>query len=272
MGAIAPPGVRNLAARVPFSRYHSVASWLLWGSERISWRGVTITVNPGTILGYYTYLFGSYAQAEIDMLIKLSADGPLLADVGANAGLITLAVAHACPLLSVVAFEPSHEVLPLLHANLQQNPTLRDRITVVAEAVGNQVGTAAFLPSASSENPEIGQLASEPSVGYSVPITTLDAFFQGRTPPYVVKIDVEGAELQVLHGMSALWAAGHPRAMLIETHGFMFGSGAAEHNAALIALLRAGGWRIEILHPAGWAPLSGGLGAIPHVQLLAQRP
>lgn len=56
--------LRRAAERVPFSRFHRLASWLFWGREAIRWRGVRVIVNPGEVHGYYAY-FLDYASEEI---------------------------------------------------------------------------------------------------------------------------------------------------------------------------------------------------------------
>lgn len=268
---LAPAPLRALLARVPFSRYHGVARWLLRGAEEIGWRGVRVAVDPGTVMGYHVYMLDAYGQEEIDALIGLCRGASLFADLGANAGLVSLALARACPGLRVVAFEPDRQIAAAFRANLARNPDLAPRLSLVEQAVGAAVGESWFSPSASAENPEIGRLDAAGAGRYAVPVTSLDAHFAGGPAPDVVKIDVEGGELAALRGMAGLWAAGAPRAMLVECHGYL-AADAAAFNAELVGLLCAARWSLARLEGGVWRPLAAGLGAAPRAHLLATRP
>jgi FkbM family methyltransferase len=271
--SIPSDSIKALAHLVPFSRFHNIASRLLWGEEIIDWRGVTIEVNPGHVLGYYAYFFGDYASAEIDKLMELCQQAHVFVDVGANAGLFSLALTHACPTLSAYAFEPNREVIANLRANLDRNRYLAKRIHVVEKAVGEVNGTGEFAPSPHVANPEVGRLASshDQARSYDVPVVCLDSFFEMGPEPEVIKIDVEGAELQVLRGMTGLFTGGFPKALLVETHGLYFGAAAAEFNSQIVSELETGGFRLARLQSGTWVPLAEPLGAVSRSHLLALR-
>ncbi len=265
--------VKALAYRVPFSRFHKVARWLLWGEEVIDWRGVEVKVNPGLLLEYYAYFFGDYATAEIDKLIELCRHTRLFIDVGANAGLFSLAGAHACPTVSVVGFEPDRDMAARLRRNLARNGHLAERVRLVEKAVGDVDGSARFLPSTHPENPGLGRLAgcSEDGRGYEVPVVRLDSFLEGGGRPDVVKIDVEGGELRVLRGMAGLFAMGRPRAILVETHGFCFGAGAAAFTSDVVRELERAGFSVSYLRGWAWPALSDPSELSAHCHLLGVR-
>ena len=136
--------------------------------------------------------------------------GELCFDVGANRGNRTkvfLALgAH------VVAVEPQGACADVLTAAYGRHP----RVTVVRAALGAREGEAEMhiadndvlsslspdwmrAVKASGRFPDEGWTASE-----RVPLTTLDALASRYGAPKFVKIDVEGYELEVLCGMSAL--------------------------------------------------------------------
>lgn len=56
-----------------------------------------------------------------------------------------------------------------------------------------------------------------PSAGGDCPCVSVDDFFAGKTPPDILKLDVEGAELEVLRGAEKLVSA-HPPLMLISIY------------------------------------------------------
>jgi hypothetical protein len=99
----------------------------------------------------------------------------------------------------------------------------------------------------------------------------LDSFFQNRDQPDVVKIDVEGAELQVIRGMTGLFTHGFPKAILVETHAFYFGDEAAEFNSQVVAELRRGGFTLARLQNDRWVPLRNPLELNARSHLLALR-
>lgn len=255
----APGSVQRLATRVPFSRFNKIASRLLWGEETITWRGNRVVANAGEVHGYFLYFFGTYAGPEIEALCDACAGASTFVDVGANHGLVSLALARRHPQLEVWAFEPDKPAFGRFQRNLVLNPDLAGRIHPFESAVGDRVGAAAFhRPDA--QNPEVGSLlsASTPENTVEVAITTLDAFFaeRGRGPD-VVKIDVEGAELQVLRGMRRLFAAGAPRTLLIEVHSFMFGDGAPAFQAEVRQVLETAGYGLWRFDEAGELLRSG---------------
>jgi hypothetical protein len=68
----------------------------------------------------------------------------------------------------------------------------------------------------------------------------------------VIKIDVEGGELDALAGV---WtAAAHPHGLVIETHAFR-ASDPDAFNRALVGDLRAHGYAVDHLRRGVWTPL-----------------
>lgn len=141
---------------------------------------------------------GSYERKKQQVVIEVLRPHMHALDIGAQAGFYTLAFARRIE--SVWAFEPS----PFNAANLRFHVEV-NRLTNVCVremAVGDKVGKAAFD---AGPNALMGRLAE--SGALVVPVMTLDALVaQGMRPPDLVKIDVEGAELAVLHGARDLLA------------------------------------------------------------------
>lgn len=138
-------------------------------------------------------------RRHLDVLIA-STVGPneLCVDVGANVGSVTRTITRVAPDIRHVLVEP----LPDLAARLADEfPTCE----VHAVALSDHEGSVDFTrnldrPTRSGIDP--GQTkAGQRTEQITVPITTLDALLAGRNPCFV-KIDVEGAELDVLRGAS----------------------------------------------------------------------
>lgn len=273
---VSPEPLRRAAARVPFSRYHTVASELFRGEEVICWRGLRIKLNPGEVHGYYPYFLGDYSGSEIDQIIRECRRGPVVvADVGANIGLTSLALARACPEIQVFAFEPSPAVAARFQENLDLNPELARRVRLVRQAVDSRDGTACFQPSPAQDNSGIGRVvtgAAQPGA-CEVPAVRLDTFFAGvGQDPTVVKIDVEGHELSVLEGMAGLFARGVPQVLFVEVHGFYHGEFAGTFNRKVRSLLEGAGYELYELDGAGWRRCPAAQEWPNRLHVLALRP
>ncbi len=166
--------------------------------------------------------------------------GDLFLDVGAATGAMTVPIALGLPGVKIVAFEPNRTARKVLNDTLAVNKV--HGVEVVDAAVSNATGSVQFaefryddsgncnfLPEASTidtSKVHEGNVASR----YDVPVTTLDAFFAGRTDGKsvkVVKIDVEGFEVHVLDGALGFLKAFAP-AISIDIHADPFGDGTTE--------------------------------------------
>jgi FkbM family methyltransferase len=127
----------------------------------------------------------------------LPRDGVFL-DVGANAGLHTLAIAaHVADGGAVIAFEPHPSNHELLVHNLQQN-RLRH---VVAENCGLAEADAVLTGNGCSSGGN-WSLASRGDYRFEVRLVRLDDYLRDHPLPRLdlMKVDVEGAEVRVLRG------------------------------------------------------------------------
>lgn len=150
-----------------------------------------------------------------DVLRRLIQPGMVVADVGANIGLLTLVMAwSAGPGGKVIAFEP--EAIP--RANLEKMKHLNGLawVEVRDQAVGEKPGQLTFHVSDIIGHSSLYALPeTEGSREIQVEVVRLDdVAAKGRMD--VVKIDVEGAELDVLAGMSGLIAKNPDLAIVAE--------------------------------------------------------
>lgn len=150
-----------------------------------------------------------------EVLRRLIRPGMVVADVGANIGLLTLVMAWATgPSGQVIAFEP--EAVP--RANLEKMRHLNGLswVEVRDQAVGARAGQLTFHVSDIIGHSSLYALPeTEGSREIQVEVVRLDAVApKGRMD--VVKIDVEGAELDVLAGMSGLIANNKDLAIVAE--------------------------------------------------------
>lgn len=132
--------------------------------------------------------------------------GMTAVDVGANIGGLTLVMARSVgPQGRVIAVEPGPQSLRWLRRNVARNGA--ENVIVVDAAAGARTERRSFNV---EENLVLGSFYAHPWVqwGWTVDVhqTTLDQL----APDVVdlVKIDVEGAELEVLQGAPRLLASG----------------------------------------------------------------
>lgn len=144
--------------------------------------------------------------------------GAVILDVGANVGAYTLLFAMwSGPAGRVFAFEPAPAARAGLRLHLDLNG-VADRVETIAAAAAAHVGSARFRIDGASGGNALMDAASAAGPAIEVETTTLDAFCRARKlRPDVVKIDVEGAELDVLRGARDVLARPEIRAF-IELH------------------------------------------------------
>lgn len=176
--------------------------------------------------------------------------GGVFWDVGANIGLMSLyADRIAGPAGAVVAFEPSPGVLQQLRANVGNT-----RIEVLPYGIGNEDGERKFAAQGTSSSASFHKVVTAINEGYSlgqaivevqVTIRKLDTVLDGRKPPILLKIDIEGFELEAIKGADRLLSQHHPK-LLIEVHPMQLGmSGGNEQE--LFARLDAIGYTRSII-------------------------
>ena len=165
----------------------------------------------------------------------------VVADVGANVGLYSIACARRVPRGHVWAIEPDPRNATLLRRHAELNE-VADRITVVQAAAGAESGSIGFaalgIPQAYVEGVQSSDITP-----IRVPLVRLD-----ETVPQadVIKIDVEGYEGQVLDGSTGLLDDGarRPRLLVLEVH-LDFLPAAGWSRERLRTLLRDHGYRID---------------------------
>jgi len=186
---------------------------------RFPYYGTTIHFRPGSMLFKVACEQGVYESANLDLLVGLAKPGYWHFDIGGNIGLMAAPILAQVPGCHVVSFEPSANVLPYLQRTVAQSP-FADRWIVIPKAVGAQVGTVKFNLNAPGHSPYDGIRAthrvSTRQSEVEVALTTIDREWHAHDTPHVsaIKIDVEGAELDVLRGARECLAAERPTVMV----------------------------------------------------------
>lgn len=169
------------------------------GAWFIDERGLHWKFDPeiwGSTLGAAT---GSEHEAtEIDAVCKLLDSASVVVDIGANIGTFALPVTQATN-ARVIAVEPVRSTFSLLNANVRRNRA-GDLVTTVQSALGDVAGEVVITTGAQSANYVLmGQTAAR--VGEErVPVITLDGLLECESRIDLIKVDVEGLELNVMRG------------------------------------------------------------------------
>lgn len=164
------------------------------------------------------HLFGEYEPAESRLLVDLARDARLAFDVGANVGYTSVLMARAMrhPEAEIHAFEPDPENFAVLRENLRRQEV--DRVVANASALSSAPGTASLH--LSTENFGDHTLAPAPDRrSIDVLLDTFDRYYDANCRPRavdLVKIDVQGHELDVLRGMQEALREGRIRHVLFE--------------------------------------------------------
>jgi FkbM family methyltransferase len=155
---------------------------------------------------------------EYEAFRQVVRSGTTALDVGANLGGYTVLLAHwVGPGGRVHAFEPAPGARAGLCRHLAMNG-VADRVSVHAEALSAGTGTARFQAVGIQGDNRL--MPGGTAGGIEIRTTSIDEFcaIEGVRPGFI-KLDVEGAELDVLKGARAtIAAAGDALELYVEMH------------------------------------------------------
>ena len=144
--------------------------------------------------------YGEYSESEVEVFRAVVKPGDVVMDVGANMGTHTLALARLVGKHGyVIAFEPQAIVFQTLCANMALNSIENaDCINAVVTNVGGYARLPRF--DYTKEGNFGGVKIKDFDFGAQVPNLTLDNAFPHPSKLSLIKIDVEGMELEVILG------------------------------------------------------------------------
>lgn len=144
------------------------------------------------------FLLGSYERHMQDQLARFIRPGDVVFDVGAHAGFHSL----LCGLLvggagRVFAFEPNPSNVASIRRQMKANPQLP--LSIVPYAASSTVRVVKLDISRGSER---GRIAEHPEKFVEAEAVTVDLLMANGEvlPPQLMKIDVEGHDIEVIKG------------------------------------------------------------------------
>ncbi len=167
-------------------------------------------VAPGT----FSYLLGNHEKRESDLFVKAISEGDIVFDIGAYVGYYTLLASKSVgPRGRVIAFEPLPKNIQLLRKNLELNRV--QNVQIEEAAVAEEEGSALLSYGRTQSS---GSLASTGDI--EVRKVSLDAMIENKVVPVpdLIKIDINGGELEALRGAQRLLAS-HDIQLFLSTHG-----------------------------------------------------
>jgi len=196
-------------------------------------------------------LLGRYEADEIAFVRRHLRSGDVAADVGAHIGFFTMQMASVVGASGhVFAFEPLAANADLFERSLAEN-RYGDRVTFARAAVGARGGTATLtfppetLNSGGAYLLRDGTAPLHGNLAAPIPIVALDDVVT-RRPVRFIKIDVEGAEPQVLRGARRLLREDRPT-ILSELHPTQLDRASGTSAAAFLREIGELGYRAHYL-------------------------
>ncbi|WP_233737972.1 FkbM family methyltransferase [Halocatena pleomorpha] len=252
----------NTASRLT-DRYNALSplNELYWAVDtaycltRVALCGGLMTVR----IGEEPIRFGVSTRSEYRRTTDLGGERPVIEallaelrgsetvwDIGACIGTYTCPVASTLTTGSVVGFEPESTNRSRLRRNLERN-TLTTDWTVSSIALSDHDGACTLSSEFVAAGAGHHYLSSVPN-GSTVETKRGDSLIkdEGYTPPDVIKIDVQGAELCVLRGLRGVLT--EVRSLYLEVHPSKcrrYGTTAEE----IEAFLTKAGFSITVLGP-----------------------
>lgn len=200
-----------------------------------------VRIKSGPLKGYKwivptcsAFIIGNYEQEKTNIVVKNTAPGDIVFDVGAHVGYYSLMMAKlAGEDGRVYSFEPRPLNNEFLRKHISANKV--KNVEVVDKAISDIVGTLKFN---SNTGTGTGQLSETGNI--EVNSTSIDTLIsEGKPMPNLIKIDVEGGEVGVLKGAVQTIEKAKPK-IILATHG-------EELHSFCLSFLSERGYRIETL-------------------------
>lgn len=163
-----------------------------------------------------------YEDRFSQALLSEIRPGDIVWDVGANVGFYTMQFSEVVgPTGQIVAFEPNPACVRSIEARLKNLP--HQNIKVISVALGNQDGKSLFALGSEDmavDSRLVSTSNSSPEGTIEVEVMRGDTAVRERdlALPNILKIDIEGYELECLEGLTKTLGSSILRAAFVEVH------------------------------------------------------
>lgn len=213
-------------------------------------KAVILLRNFGRMIGLNKIVGGLLARGDYEErydqeLAEQLQAGDIVWDIGANIGFYTNKFSQLVGAEGrVVGFEPS----PLNFEKLQSNCSEAKNISLLNIGLGSEDAEFRFCQG----KDDIGATSRVVSAGEEADTTVVvksanSILVQGLAPqPQIIKIDVEGFELDVMHGMENILSNVDVRAIGIEIHfGILKQKNLSEAPKKIETMLKSNGFSVQ---------------------------
>jgi FkbM family methyltransferase len=185
-----------------------------WRREVRLWDSVYTAPTLDRLVSLHAHRFGWMGCAEKRFLSSVVRDDFIVADVGANQGLYTLWLARVATGGHVYAFEPDPDLFQCLENNVRTNQL--QNVSTIQAAASNRSGTLAFTVNGLNRGDNrIDAKALPDKSAQQVQAVILDEIVSDRCLD-LLKVDVQGFEIEVLLGAQKTFNANQALTILFE--------------------------------------------------------
>ena len=175
--------------------------------------GFDLVFRPGN--GYYVYYTGFYEIGTLEVIKNCLRAGDVFLDIGSSVGLMTFCASRSVGKSGkVIAFEPTKNSFEDLCYGIDLNKT--ENIKALNIGLGSENTHIKIYTDRAC--PSMVELADDSGAFEEVPIKKLDDVLEQEQIPNVkmMKIDVEGFELEVIKGAKKILSSSGPPIICIE--------------------------------------------------------
>ena len=219
------------------------------------------------------YFWASYEFAECQFWLARARNAKIIFDIGANVGIYTLLAAVANPYGVVHAFEPTPVITDILRSNIQLNELKNVRVNQMG--ITDKRGTAfLYLTQGDSQDNEgmnFVVYTSNNQQTLSIEVTSIDDYCHQNSIDEIdlMKIDIEGGEIEALKGAYELLQQQRIKCILLEAVDWALNRN-GQNVDDLLSLLRGLNYELFELHqgtpnvlPHGRRPQGHNIIALP---------
>jgi FkbM family methyltransferase len=208
--------------------------------------GYSLHVNPRIDKGVERdlYYYGTYERGILEFMDAFLKNGDMFIDIGANIGLMSIHASYAVGKEGkVYSFEANPETAVILNKNLSLNGI--SNVDVQQYALGASRSTGRIYSNWHINRG--GASLIQPSVdsnSFEIEINRFDEVMRTKSIPSIklVKIDVEGFELEVLKGFGEILTRDNAPALIVECSDR--GSSSVTPEELYRYIVKANGYRI----------------------------